>query len=98
LRGTGARRPQSVATGAKSGPSAEEIAENLAWHGIATEVREIAPDYRSVGEVVLAEASAISADLLVMGAYSHSRIRQMILGGVTQHVFTHATLPVFMAH
>jgi nucleotide-binding universal stress UspA family protein len=88
----------SVATGAKSGPSAEQIADNLARHGIQAEVRELAPDYRSVGEVVLAEASAIGADLVVMGAYSQNRIRRLVLGGVTQHVLAHAALPVFMAH
>ena len=88
----------SVTTGAKLGPSAEDIAANLAWYGISAEVLEIAPDHRSVGEVVLAEASTMGADLLVMGAYSHSRIREIILGGVTQHVITNATLPVFITH
>lgn len=88
----------SVTTGAKEGPAVESIHANLAWHGIDAEVRELSPDYRSIGEVLLAEASAIGADLVVMGAYSHSRLRQMILGGVTQHVLTRAGVPVFMAH
>ena len=88
----------SVTTGAKQGPSAESIRENLAWHGIDAEIRDLSPDYRSIGEVLLAEASAIGADLLVMGAFSRSRLRQLILGGVTQHVLTRAEMPVFMAH
>ena len=88
----------SVTTGAKQGPPAEDICSNLAWHGIQAEIRELSPDYRSIGEVLLAEASAIGADLVVMGAYSHSRLRQMILGGVTQHVRSNAAIPVFMAH
>ncbi len=88
----------SVTTGAKQGPPAEDICNNLAWHGIQAEIRELSPDYRSIGEVLLAEASAIGADLLVMGAYSRSRLRQLILGGVTQHVLTRAPIPVFMAH
>lgn len=88
----------SVTTGAKQGPPAEDICNNLAWHGIQAEIRELSPDYRSIGEVLLAESSAISADLLVMGAYSRSRLRQMILGGVTQHILSQATIPVFMAH
>ena len=88
----------SVTTGAKNGPSAEEIADNLVWHGIEAEIREFSPDHRSVGAVLLAEANAIGADLIVMGAYTHSRLRQMLLGGVTKHVLTNATAPIFMAH
>ena len=88
----------SITTGAKQGPPADEMARNLQWHGIPADVVELSPDYRSVGEVLLAEASAIHADLLVMGAFSHSRLRQLILGGVTRYVFEHARLPVLMAH
>lgn len=88
----------SITTGAKLGPPASEIAANLDWHGIEADVIELAPDYRSVGEVLLAEASAINADLLVMGAFSHSRLRQLILGGVTKYVFEESDLPVLMAH
>lgn len=88
----------SITTGAKQGPPATEVAHNLQWHGIEADVLELSPDYRSVGEVLLAEASAINADLLVMGAFSHSRLRQLILGGVTKHVFENTELPVLMAH
>lgn len=88
----------SITTGAKQGPPASEIATNLEWHGIEADVVELSPDYRSVGEVLLAEASAINADLLIMGAFSHSRLRQLILGGVTKFVFEQSTLPVLMAH
>ena len=88
----------SMTTGATLRPSAEAIAANLAWNGISAEIREFAPDSRSCGEVILAEASAMGADLLVMGAYSHSRIREIFHGGATKHVIANATLPVFMAH
>ena len=88
----------SITTGAKQGPPASEIAANLDWHGIEADVVELSPDYRSVGEVLLAQASAINADLLVMGAFSHSRLRQLILGGVTKFVFEQSPLPVLMAH
>lgn len=88
----------SITTGAKQGPPAAEVAANLKWHGIDADVVELSPDYRSVGEVLLAESSAIGADLLVMGAFSHSRLRQLILGGVTKHVFDQADFPVLMAH
>ena len=88
----------SITTGAKRGPPASEVAANLEWHGIEADVVELSPDYRSVGEVLLAEASAINADLLIMGAFSHSRLRQLILGGVTKFVFEQSPLPVLMAH
>ena len=88
----------SVTTGAKEGPSAEDIADNLAWHGIEAEIREFSPDHRSVGTVLLLEADAIGADLVVMGAYTHSRLRQMLLGGVTKYVLENAKMAVFMAH
>ena len=88
----------SVTTGAKEGPAAQEIADNLAWHGIEADIRELSPDSQSVGAVLLAEASAIGADLVVMGGYTHSRFRQIVFGGVTNHVLTHATVPVFLAH
>ena len=47
---------------------------------------------------MLAECKEAGADLLVMGAYTHSRMRQMILGGVTRHVLGEASIPLFMAH
>ena len=88
----------AVATGAKQGPSPEDVARTLAWHDIETEVKEITPDGRSVGRVLLDEAKEVEANLLVMGAYSHSRLREMILGGVTKYVIEHAELPVLLAH
>ncbi|HET6518928.1 MAG TPA: universal stress protein [Geminicoccaceae bacterium] len=87
-----------VATGAKTGPSPQEVAEHLAWHGVQARVREIPPDQRAVGQALLDEAREMGADLLVMGAFSHSRLRATLLGGVTSYVLTHAELPVLMAH
>jgi len=87
----------TVATGAKRGPSHLDIARNLAWHGINAQVREIPPDQHPVGDVLLAEANDFGADLLVMGAYSESRLRERIVGGVTRQILARATLPVLMA-
>ena len=50
------------------------------------------------GEVILAEVRAQGADLLIKGAYTQSRFRQMIFGGATQHVLAAAELPVFLAN
>ncbi len=87
----------TVTTGAKRGPSHLDIARNLAWHGINAQIKEIPPDQRVVGEVLLAEAADFGADLLVMGAYSESRLRERIVGGVTRQILARATLPVLMA-
>ncbi len=87
----------TVTTGAKRGPSHLDIARNLAWHGINAQIREIAPDQRPVGEVLLSEAADFGADLLVMGAYSDSRMRERIVGGVTRQILSRAELPVLMA-
>ena len=78
-------------------PSHLDIARNLAWHGINAQIKEIPPDQRVVGEVLLAEAADFGADLLVMGAYSESRLRERIVGGVTRQILARATLPVLMA-
>jgi nucleotide-binding universal stress UspA family protein len=51
-----------------------------------------------VGEVILAEAQAMDADLVVKGAYTRSRLRQVIFGGATEHVLQHSPIPVFTAH
>lgn len=48
--------------------------------------------------VLLEEARRSGADLLVMGAYGHSRLREFTLGGVTRHLLQHMTLPVLMSH
>jgi nucleotide-binding universal stress UspA family protein len=50
------------------------------------------------GEAILAEAKAMGADLLIKGAYTQSRLRQMIFGGATNHILSAAELPVFLAH
>jgi len=88
----------SITTGAKQGPPASDVVDNLKWHGIEADMRELAPDYRAIGEVLLEEAAEFDADLLVMGAFSHSRVRQMIFGGVTRHLLENTTLPVLMAN
>ena len=86
----------SVTTGAKQGPSAAEIGKYLDWHQIKNEVVEAPPDSRPVGEVVLDESNQRGVDLIVMGAYSHSRLRELLLGGVTRHILENATLPILM--
>lgn len=87
-----------VDTGAKSGPSAEELAGSLAWHGINAGVRVIAPGGAPVSDLLMNEAADIGADLVVMGAYSHSRMREFVLGGVTRHALRHVVTPILLMH
>lgn len=74
------------------------IADYLAWQGVNPELTILHPGSESVGEAVTKKAVGLGADLLVMGGYGHSRMREMILGGVTRYVLNHAGLPVLMAH
>lgn len=80
----------------RRGPAAPELAQYLACHDIHAELSGFRPVDRDVGAGILAAARQFGADLLAMGAYSHSRLRQLILGGVTRHVLEHADLPVIM--
>jgi nucleotide-binding universal stress UspA family protein len=88
----------SVEGGMTPGPSGEELAHNLTRHGIPTIARHVAPRDRTTGQVFLDEAKAIDADLMVKGAYTQSRLRQMIFGGATRHIIMEAALPVILAH
>jgi nucleotide-binding universal stress UspA family protein len=56
------------------------------------------PSGRSAGETILSGVEDSGADLLVMGAYGHSRIREIVLGGVTETILKKMTLPVLMSH
>ncbi len=76
---------------------ASELVAYLAWHRIKAESRSIEIADRSGGEEILQECSTLGADMLMMGAYTQSRVRQMIMGGVTRHVLSAAELPVVMA-
>jgi nucleotide-binding universal stress UspA family protein len=80
------------------GPSADQVRKQLRYNGIAAEPMTIELDGRSTGEAILAAASAQGCDLLVKGAFTRNRLRQMIFGGATRHVMQHADLPLMMAH
>jgi nucleotide-binding universal stress UspA family protein len=81
-----------------NGPSAEEFVESLAWHGIDATLIETELGHRLLGDVMLDQATAFGADLLMMGAYSRSPFRESLTNGVTNHILSHAKLPVLMTH
>ena len=76
---------------------ADDLITFLGWHGIAATHQDI-PAGGNAGMAVLESCKIALADLLVMGAYTHSRLRQLILGGVTRHVLAHADIPVLLSH
>lgn len=80
------------------GPGGEELAGMLRRNGIAATARHVPGRTRTAGEVFLAEAMSSGADLMVKGAYTQSRLRQMIFGGATRHILMEAELPVLLAH
>jgi nucleotide-binding universal stress UspA family protein len=81
-----------------AGPSGEQMARSLKMNGIAAETITLKPSKRSAGEVLLAKADELGCDLIIKGAYTQSRLRQMIFGGTTRYVLANAKLPVLMAH
>ncbi|MEE8606502.1 MAG: universal stress protein [Nitrospiraceae bacterium] len=88
----------SVAGQEGHGPSAEEFVERLAWHDIDAALIETELGHRRLGDVILDQAAAFDADLLVMGAYSQSPFRESLTRGVTNHILSHAELPVLLTH
>lgn len=74
------------------------FAASLEWHNVKAEARLVEPDSRSAGESLIDAAWDFEADLIVMGAFSHSRLREMILGGVSRHILQVAGRPVLMMH
>jgi nucleotide-binding universal stress UspA family protein len=80
------------------GPTGAQMARTLALNGIPAEAMTLKPERRSAGEVILARARELGCDLLIKGAYTQSRLRQMIFGGTTRHILGNAMLPVLMAH
>jgi nucleotide-binding universal stress UspA family protein len=88
----------SVEDGMVPGPSGGEIAQGLVRNGIAARTHQVKAGERAVGAAILEECRTLGADLLLKGAYTHSRLRQMIFGGATSHILSAAELPVIMAH
>ena len=79
------------------GPSGEELVRNLEGHGLSVSLRSAVGRQKPQGESFLKEAMAAGADLMLKGAYTRSRLRQMIFGGATRHIIMDAKIPVIMA-
>jgi nucleotide-binding universal stress UspA family protein len=80
------------------GEAAIDIAGHLDRHGVNVEITAIDAGEKTVAEVLIDEARKMSADLIVMGAYGHSRFREWILGGATREMLETSDVPVLIAH
>lgn len=89
---------RSIENAQVPGPSVHEVAAYLQRHGIHTTAAHDPTSHPNTGEVFLRQAAELGCDLLVKGAYTQSRLRQMIFGGTTRHIITYANLPVLMTH
>jgi nucleotide-binding universal stress UspA family protein len=98
LRGANDVTVLTVEGGMTPGPTGDEAALHLVRNGVPATAVTVAPAGRTTGETILDHAKLRGCDLIVKGAYAQSRLRQMIFGGATRHILSHATLPVLMAH
>ncbi len=84
--------------GSVPGPDAQDLRTYLTRHGISSQSKTVAQVGAETGQIVLDEAASFGADLIIKGAYTHSRLRQMIFGGATKHLLAASPIPVLMAH
>lgn len=70
----------------------------LSRHGVNADIRHVTTDEVSIGDAILNAVTDYGCDMIVMGAYGHSRIREMAFGGATRHVLQHMTVPTILSH
>ena len=78
--------------------SGTEVASHLARHGVNVSVENLVAKQGDVAETLRSQASLFRADMIIMGAYAHSRVRQIVLGGVTQSLLKESPVPLLMAY
>ncbi len=78
--------------------SSEELAKNLSRHGIDVVLDKVDAAGRTIGEVLKAHTASCKADILVMGAYGHSKFREFFLGGATKSLLSKPPLPILFSH
>jgi nucleotide-binding universal stress UspA family protein len=80
------------------GPTGQQLCRYLQLNGVPAKPLTVGLNSRLTGEAMLDHANALGCDLLIKGAYTQSRLRQMIFGGTTRYILSNAELPVLMAH
>lgn len=76
----------------------KEVERHLQMHGVSAETEDLSIENRSIGDAILKYVADRRADMLVMGAFGHSQLREFILGGASRSVIRKPPLPVFMSH
>jgi nucleotide-binding universal stress UspA family protein len=89
--------PPAMRDGSQGEPAAD-IARHLGHLGTSVEVGIVESQGRDVSEIMLEQAHRMSADLIVMGGYGHSRAREWMLGGATRDMLSTSDIPILMAH
>ncbi len=79
-------------------PGTAQIVEHMKRHGVPAENHDVRMDDLSAADYMLNRASDEGADLVVMGAYAHNRLRELVLGGMTRQILKHMTVPILMSH
>ncbi len=79
-------------------PEEQGMLDYLGWHGVRASTHNLPLTSRIEGDVLFKDCTQMGADLVVMGAYTRNRLRQMILGGVTRYALENAAVPLLMAH
>lgn len=88
----------TVAEEGKTSAPVEDLSRYLAWHGIKIDTRHATLGDKSIGEVILGAVRSESADMLIMGAYSHNRFRQLVFGGATRYMLDESAMPLLLTH
>jgi nucleotide-binding universal stress UspA family protein len=78
--------------------SAIDISKHLARHNINVETRVLVADQIDPADLLLSHVADMGIDMVVMGAYGHSRFRELVLGGMTREILQSMTVPVLMSH
>lgn len=97
-----AKQVEIVMVAGKSGKAGEvpgaDLGQHLARHGLKVDVKRLTSPDIDITSTILSYAADSSADLIVMGGYGHSRLREFILGGVTRGILASMTVPALMSH
>jgi nucleotide-binding universal stress UspA family protein len=83
---------------ARGHPHAQELDRLLKSHGIEAVSSGISDPDISATDAIIGQAADMNADMIVMGAYGHARLREIILGGVTRDLLKRSSVPLFLAH
>jgi nucleotide-binding universal stress UspA family protein len=98
IRAAGSVVLLSAGTDERERPPAEWMAESLSFSGIDAEVKRMPAEKKEPADALVAAAKDQGADILVVGAYSRSRLREVILGGVTREILSSPAMPVLISH